>query len=68
MALPEGCGERVSSREATENGPTKAERNFLEQLGWSVINLDFLEYMGARGKSKEQEMLRVKLRNAGVEI
>jgi len=52
----------------TENGPTKAKRRFLEQLGWTVVNLDFRNYTRAKVKSKEREWLSEELRQAGVEL
>jgi very-short-patch-repair endonuclease len=57
-----GSGELTSKR----NGSTKAKRRLLEQLGWTVINLDFRGHMEARRKSKEKAWLRAELKQAGV--
>ncbi|KAI2495864.1 RAP domain [Fragilaria crotonensis] len=46
-----------------ENGPTKAKRRLLQQLGWNVINLNWAE---ARQHQVSQEWLRSKLSDAGV--
>jgi len=40
-----GSGELTKTR----TGPTTAKRRFLEQLGWTVINLDFRDYDEAKG-------------------
>jgi RAP domain len=49
-----------------QDGSTKAKRRLLEQLGWTVINLDFREYMTACDMSKETEWIRAELNNSGV--
>ena len=58
-----GTGELTS----IENGATKAKRRFLEQLGWTVINLDYREYIRAQRESNEKQWLRKKLQAAGVQ-
>jgi RAP domain len=50
------------------NGSTKAKRRLLEQLGWTVINLDFRDYMEACRKSKQKDWLRAELKQAGVAL
>ena len=47
-----------------ENGPTKAKRRLLQQLGWNVINLSWME---ARQHQTSEEWIRAKLADAGVE-
>jgi len=51
-----------------ENGGTKAKRRFLKQLGWTVINLDFRDYMEADRKSNLKQWLGEKLKAAGVNL
>ena len=46
-----------------ENGPTKAKRRLLQQLGWNVINLSLVE---ARQHQMLDEWVRDKLLEAGV--
>jgi len=58
-----GTGELTS----TENGATKAKRRYLQQLGWTVINLDYREYIRAQRESNEKQWLRKKLQAAGVQ-
>ena len=53
---------------STENGATKAKRRFLEQLGWTVINLDYRDYINAKSRSNEKEWLRKKLKASGVTL
>jgi len=53
---------------STENGATKAKRRFLEQLGWTVINLDYRDYDEAKSRSNKKEWLRKKLQASGVEL
>ena len=57
-----GSGELTTKR----NGSTKAKRRLLKQLGWTVINLDFRDYMKACRKSQEKAWLRAELKQAGV--
>jgi len=57
---------RTGELTMTENGPTKAKRRFLEQLGWKVINIDYREYYLVKGASNEKRWLRKKLTDAGV--
>jgi len=57
-----GSGELTS----TENGGTKAKRRFLEQLGWTVINMDYRDLMRAQNESMEKGWLREKLVAEGV--
>ena len=42
----------------TENGATKAKRRYLEQLGWTVINIDYRDYIQAQHASNEKQWLR----------
>jgi hypothetical protein len=44
-----------------ENGPTKAERLFLERLGWKVFNIHYLDWMETRGAEDKKELLRAML-------
>jgi len=48
----------------TENGPTKAKRRSLEQLGWTVVNIDYRGYIQAHD-SNVQQWLRHKLLASG---
>ena len=50
-------------RTSTENGATKAKRRFLQQLGWSVINIDYREHDRLRRTPKEKEWLRKMLKD-----
>jgi len=58
----------VESGELTtmRNGRTKAKRRLLEQLGWTVISLDYRGYINACHKSNEKQWLRNALKEAGV--
>ena len=47
-----------------ENGPTKAKRRLLQELGWNVINLSWME---AHQHKTSEEWVRSKLSKAGVE-
>jgi len=51
-----------------QTGRTKAKRRFLQQMGWTVINLDFRDFMKAQRESNEEEWLRLELRAAGIEL
>ena len=59
-----GSGELTS----TENGATKAKRRFLEQLGWTVINIDYRDFIQAQRASNEKQWLREILIAAGVTL
>ena len=59
-----GSGELTTKR----NGSTKAKRRLLQQLGWTIINLDFRDYMEACQKSKQKAWLQAKLKQAGVTL
>jgi hypothetical protein len=48
-----------------ENGPTKAKRRLLQQLGWQVINLNWEE---SAQNHLSHEWLKGKLSEAGVEV
>jgi len=50
----------------TRNGPTKAKRRLLQQLGWTVINIDFRDRIEACRTSNEKQWLRTVLQEAGV--
>jgi len=53
----------------TLDGATKAKRRFLEQIGWTVINLDYRDYAAqAHNEKKEKEWLRKTLVAAGVKL
>ena len=41
----------------TENGATKAKRRYLEQLGWTVINIDYRGYILAQRALNEKQWL-----------
>ena len=51
-----------------ENGPTKAKRRILEQLGWRVINFDYRDWIVAQGQGNEMPWLREKLHSAGIAL
>ena len=53
---------------STENGATKAKRRYLEQLGWTVINIDFRDYIQAHRASTEKRWLWGLLNGSGVSI
>ena len=44
-----------------ENGPTKAKRRFLKSLGWTVMNVSYLEWGDAGTREGKQELLKSKL-------
>ncbi len=48
-----------------ENGPTKAKRRFLEELGWTVVNVPFFEWAKAQTKEARKEWVLEKLRATG---
>jgi len=52
---------------STENGATKAKRRFLEQLGWTVININYRDYVQARD-SNAQQWLQKLLNASGVPL
>jgi len=52
---------------STENGATKAKRRYLEQLGWTVINIDYRDYIQAKQASNEERWLREKLHAFGIQ-
>jgi hypothetical protein len=45
----------------TENGTTRAKRQFLENLGWTVINIDYRDWIKAKSSGNEKHWLRKKL-------
>ena len=47
-----------------ENGPTKAKRRLLQEIGWNVINLSWME---ACENQASEEWVRSKLSEAGFE-
>lgn len=53
---------------STENGATKAKRRYLEKLGWTVINMDYRDYVQAQGASNEKGWLQEKLVKAGISL
>ena len=48
------------------NGTTKAKRQLLQQLGWTVINLDYRHWREACDKQRQEEWLRRELKKADV--
>ena len=54
-----------------ENGPTKAKRRLLQEIGWNVTNLSWnvinLSWMEACEHQTSEEWVRAKLSEAGVE-
>jgi len=61
---PVGSGKLTS----TQNGATKAKRRYLEQLGWTVINIDYRDHIQANHKSNEKEWLREQLLASGITL
>jgi len=59
-----GIGELTS----LQNGATKAKRRFLQQLGWTVVNLDFRDYNAAQTQEKKKKWLQQELLTAGIEL
>jgi len=59
---------RTGELTTTRNGKTKAKRRLLEQLGWTVINLDYRDYMEACRKSNHKQWLQTELKRAGVAL
>jgi len=59
---------RTGEVTTTRNGRTKAKRRLLEQLGWTVINLDYRDYMEACRKSNQKQWLQKELKGAGVAL
>ena len=53
---------------STEKGATKAKRRYLEQLGWTVINIDYRDYMLAQHASNEKQWLRKLLHASSVPL
>ncbi|KAI2514298.1 endonuclease [Fragilaria crotonensis] len=53
------------SEKRVENGPTKAKRRLLQQLGWVVINLNWME---AYRNQMSSEWVRAKLTEAGIAL
>jgi len=53
---------------STENGATKAKRRYLEQLGWTVINIDYRDYIQAQQASNEAWWLQNILNASGVSL
>lgn len=56
-----GTGKRTT----IEKGTTKAKRRFLEQLGWTVINIDYREFNKAIRLSTDKDWLHNRLKAAG---
>ena len=52
----------------TENGATKAKRRYLEQLSWTVINIDYRDRIQANSASNEKQWLRKILNASGVSL
>jgi hypothetical protein len=44
-----------------ENGTTRAKRRFLENLGWTVINIDYRDWTKNKSAGNEKHWLREKL-------
>ena len=53
------------SENLVENGPTKAKRRLLQQLGWAVINLNWAE---AFRHQMSNEWVRAKVTEAGIDL
>ena len=53
---------------ATKNGATKAKRRYLEQLGWTVINIDYRDSDQAQRASIGKQWLWELLNASGVSI
>ena len=51
---------------STENGAMKGKRRFLQQLGWTVISIDFRDYNRACNASNEKQWLQEILEAEGV--
>jgi len=49
-----------------ENGPTKAKRRFLQSLGWSVINIPYLEWSAIKTREEKRSLLAAKLESINV--
>lgn len=50
----------------TRDGSSKAKQRLLEELGWTVISLDYRDYIEACQNSNEKVWLRNTLEDAGV--
>lgn len=48
-----------------ENGPTKAKRRFLKGLGWTVINISYLDWTEAATRERKQDLLASRLISIG---
>ena len=59
-----GSGGLTSQR----NGPTIAKRRLLQQLGWTVINLDFRDYIESIRILNQKEWLMNELKQSGVAL
>lgn len=51
-----------------ETGRTIAKRRVLQQLGWTVVNLDFRDFMRAQDEDNVHGWLRGSMEAAGVEL
>jgi len=51
-----------------ENGSTKAKRQYLQQLGWTVINIDYRAYTKAKQNANEKQWMLEILKDAGVSV
>ena len=51
-----------------KNGATKAKRRYLEQIGWTVINMDYRDYIRAKRVSNEKQWLWKLLNASGVSL
>jgi len=53
---------------AKETGSTTSKRRVLQQLGWTVINLDYRDFMRAQNDNNVHDWLRGAMEAAGVEL
>jgi hypothetical protein len=51
-----------------ETGATRAKRQFLERHGWTVINLDYRDWINACQNYDEEYFLRRLLADAGAQL
>jgi len=58
----------AGSRElpSIENGPTKAKRRFLQSVGWTVINVSYLEWSAIKTREEKRSLLATKLKAINV--
>jgi len=59
---------RTDNFTSIENGPTKAKRKYLQQLGWIVINLDYRDYTKVKQDGNAMQWIRRKLEDEGISL